>query len=161
MNNDQIDQFKAFIDFVQNADQYKSLITELQTATKSYNDALANLSQGQSLVNWQAKLDQDHIKATQDLVDAQNSFDKQVAIKTQQLVDKETALGLQEANLVASVKDMLDRVAQVGINENLVSNKLNDLTIKQQQLDAKEADLKQRELLLADKTSKLSILLNA
>lgn len=159
MNNDQIEVFKQFMEFVQNVDKYKQTIEDLQVATKEYNKAIANLEFGDNLLDAKDNLEADRVKFAKDVKDAQDSFAQQVATKTQYLVDKEGVLGEKEAQLTQLERDLTERVNQIKRDEASVVNQLNDVQVVQAQLAAKETDIKQREISLTDKTSQIQKLL--
>lgn len=159
MNNDQIEVFKQFMEFVQNVDKYKQTIEDLQIAKLEYDKAVANLEFGDNLLAVKDNLEADKVKFAKDSKDAQDSFAQQVATKIQYLADKEGQLGEKEAQLMQIERNLTERTNQIKQDEASVVNQLNDIQVVQVQLAAKETDLKQREISLTDKTSQIQKLL--
>jgi uncharacterized protein (DUF3084 family) len=159
MNNDQIELFKQFMEFVQNVDKYEQTIVDLQDATKEYNKAVAALEFGDNLLDAKDNLEADRVKFAKDSKDAQDSFDKKVATKTQQLADKEGQLGEREAQLTQLERDLVARAKQLQVNEAKVASQLNDLQQSQVQISAKMTDIQTREVALSNKASQIQQLL--
>lgn len=159
MNNDQIELFKQFMEFIQNVDKYKQVIVDLKDATDDYQQAYETLSKGTTIDRMQATLDANKVKFAKDMKDAQDSFNQQVETKTQYLADKAGVLGEKEAQLTQIERDLVERVNQIKKDEVNITTQLNDVQAVQSQLTAKEADLKQREVALTSKASQIQQLL--
>ncbi len=160
MNNDQIEQFKQFMEFIQNVDKYKQTIEDLQAATQEYNKAVAALEFGDNLLDAKDNLDADRVKFTKDSKDAQDSFAMQVATKVQHLADKESGLGDREAQLMQKERDLNERENQIKINESTIASRLADSDAAAVKLAAAQADVQARSIDLATKAAQIQQLVS-
>jgi len=159
MTNDQLDQFKQFMDFIQNVGAYKQVIVDVQKATKEYNEAAKILAQGQTVTNLQRKLEEAQARFKQDMQDAQASLDKQVQMKTGLLASKEASLGMKEASLLQKERDLDQRELALKKQESLMQDVTDMVDQQKKEIMAKSMDLQQREGQLASKASQIQQLL--
>lgn len=160
MTNDQIDQFKAFMDFIQNVDSYKDVIVSLQTATNNYNDKLASLLQGQTLAAAQVQLTSDKAKFVQDMQDAQDSLTQTISTQTQKLADQQSTLAIREQIVTQRERDADIREAQVIANEVQTNSLLADAKDGAVKLALAMADVQQTKIKLASQADQIKQLVS-
>ena len=148
----------VLIDFLKDPTKYTQLVADAKDATASYQKAVSDLTQAQSLSDYSAQIDAKYEKAQADLKTQQDSLTAQVSKADEDAVSREEVLNKKQQDLNTQASFLQDKANALDAQARSQSNLAATLNAKQVEVDSKLADLAIREQNLQDKAARVQAL---
>lgn len=143
------------LDFIQNPDKYKALVTDLQSASAEYKKASSDLSDAKDIDAYHTKVMAGTQKAIDDVSAAQAAYDESIKVQSAQIADRISGLTERETEIAVKEQELKFREKGLKPKEDKLTSLADDLNTQKISLQALKDDLNMREQLLAQKAEQI------